>query len=141
MAEKIVISQLTAKRAEIAGEIQKAEKQLDKLRADLASIDRALLIFDPKINPKAIGPRPKRTGAPILPYGVFARAVLDVLRHASAPMTAKQVALQIAKEHDLAVTPALLVRYSSKVRTACANNKHSLTKERTLDGAVWSVAG
>ena len=139
MAEKIVISQLTAKRAEIAGEIQTAEKRLAQLRADLASIDGALRVFDPSVNPKTIGPRPKRTGAPILPYGVFARAVLDVLRRASAPMTAKQIALQVAQEHGLEVTPALLDRYCNKVRTTCTNNSESLIQARTLDGAVWKA--
>jgi len=136
MADKIVISQLEAKRAEIAGDIQKSEKILTQLRKDLATIDGALRLFDPKINPKTIGPRPKRAPG-VLKHGVFCRATLDVLRRAEKPMTAREIAAQVALEHGLETSPDLMVKCAAKVRTVCLNHKAELIGARSLDGTRW----
>jgi hypothetical protein len=56
-----VISGLTTKRAELAGELGAAEKRVVQLRADLDSLDATIRLFNPTIAPKAIRPRVKRT--------------------------------------------------------------------------------
>jgi hypothetical protein len=62
-----VISGLIAKRAELSGDIIEAEKRIARLRADLDCLDATIRLFDPKIAPKAIRPRVKRTAT--LPHG------------------------------------------------------------------------
>jgi hypothetical protein len=45
------LSPLRAKRAEMAGEIDAAERRADQLRADLIHIDAVLRLFDPEAIP------------------------------------------------------------------------------------------
>ncbi len=53
MAEPHVVSALVAKRAELAGEIEAAEKRVAKLRADLLHLDATLRLFDAEAEPLA----------------------------------------------------------------------------------------
>lgn len=48
------MSPLRAKRAEMAGEIDAAERRADQLRADLIHIDAVLRLFDPDAEPEGI---------------------------------------------------------------------------------------
>jgi hypothetical protein len=56
MAETHVVSALTAKRAELAGEIEITTRRLQALRTALANVDATLCLFDPAAVPEAIEP-------------------------------------------------------------------------------------
>ncbi len=101
MSEPHIISALRTKRAELAGEVITARKQLEKLRDDLDAIDRTLRVFDPNQSPDKIRPVVRRKGAKMFRYGECSRAVLDMLRRASAPMTAEQIAESLAVDFRL----------------------------------------
>jgi hypothetical protein len=62
MAEPHVVTALRAKHAELAGEIQAAEKRLAQLRADLVHLDATLRCSIPMPNPAPSSPG-GRTGA------------------------------------------------------------------------------
>jgi hypothetical protein len=101
MSEPHIISALHTKRAELAGEVVTARKRLDRLRDDLEAIDRTLRVFDPAQQPDKIRPVVRRKGAKMFRHGECSRAVLDMLRRASAPMTTDEIAESLVVDFRL----------------------------------------
>jgi hypothetical protein len=91
MAQSLVISGLVAKRAELAGEIETAEKVLADSRQQLAHIDAAIRIFDPAYPLASIKSKAKRSPL-AFNRGELIRDVLDMLRTTPAPMTVAELA-------------------------------------------------
>src|SRR5271166_1145472 len=54
MAESHVVSGLANKRAEIAGMIARAQRQIGQFRADLAHVDATIRLFAPAMEPETI---------------------------------------------------------------------------------------
>lgn len=94
MADSHVVSALKAKRAEIAGRIQRNQRELQELVIDLDHVDASLRIFDPDIDLDSIRPR-------LVPIaheafrGALKRLVLDALRDASQPITTLDIAKHV----------------------------------------------
>jgi len=86
------------------------ECRLTALREDLASLNRTLRIFDPTVIPATTLPRLKRKTALRFRAGEMTPSLLAILRQATEPVTVREVAVQIAREHSLdpdhAATPA-----------------------------------
>ena len=141
MAEPHVISALRKKRAEIAGEVVTAQLRLGKLRDDLDAVDRTLRVFDPKQHPEKIRPVVKRKGDRLFAYGECTRAILNVLRDASEPMTVDQVAERVALDCRIATeAPDVAATLLWRVKAAVDR----LGKRGLLAGtgkpARWSVS-
>jgi hypothetical protein len=96
MSNSFVISGLTAKRAELSGESGEAEKRLERLRADLDSLDATIRLFDPTAKPSTIKPKVKRTAKQQFRTGELTRVTLSVLRKAERPMTVREIAAEVA---------------------------------------------
>jgi hypothetical protein len=141
MAEPHVISALRDKRAELDGELRQAEKRIIQLRADLESIDGALRVFDPSLAPRTIRPKLRRKPPAHFRHGQFSRAVLETLRRADDPMTARDIASQIASDYrfDVSATAAMN-RLVAKVRQALTSHRASLASEKR-DNAIYWRAG
>ena len=60
MGDIILISGLTAKRAELSGVIADLEKRIAQHRADLVHIDAVLRLYAPEVEPEAIAPKAVR---------------------------------------------------------------------------------
>jgi hypothetical protein len=63
MAEPHVVTALSKKRAELSGDIERVQRELQDMIRDLEHLDRTLLLFDPayeiaSIKPKAFRPPP-----------------------------------------------------------------------------------
>src|SRR5947209_7329707 len=101
MADPHVISALRNKRAELSGELIAAEQRIVQLRADIASLDGAIRVFDLSAAPDKIRPVLRRKKPTLIPRGQCSRAVLDMLRSADAPMTAREIAAQIAARYQM----------------------------------------
>ena len=104
MADPHVISALRQKRAELSGELIAAEKRILQLRDDIASLDRTIRMFDPTAEPHAIRPILRRKKPTLIPRGQCSRAVLDMLRYADSPMTAREIATQLAARYQIDTT-------------------------------------
>ena len=142
MGNSFVISGLTAKRAELSGELGEAEKRLDRLRADLDSLDATIRLFDPTIAPKAIKPRVKRTAPQRFRTGELTRATLTVLRKADRPLSVREIAAEVATEcHlDMSTIPAANIVVAN-VRAALARPHEGLMCEkRGREPMVYRVA-
>jgi hypothetical protein len=99
MPESHVVSGLVAKRAELAGQVAHAEAELRKLRSALEHLDATIVLFDPSIRPAGICGRRGSHRPAVLPE--LARHVLDLMRTASGPLTTREMALRLLKEHKL----------------------------------------
>jgi hypothetical protein len=91
MADPHVISALREKRAELSGELIAAEKRILQLRTDIDSLDGAIRVFDPTSEPHKIRPILRRKKSAFIPRGQCSRAILDMLRRADSPMTAREI--------------------------------------------------
>jgi hypothetical protein len=126
-----VISGLTAKRAEMSGELREAENRVARLRADLVSLDVTIRLFDPSITPTAIRPRLKRTAQQRFRTGELTRTTLSVLRKADRPLTVREIADLVATEcHlDMSTVHAASIVLSN-VRAALARPHEGLMCEK-----------
>ena len=97
MENVYVLNGLKAKRAELDGEVRAAEKRIVQLRADLGAIDHTIRIFDPAAMPGTIKPKAPRAPSVGFERGDFSRAVLDALREAQEPLTARDIASRIIR--------------------------------------------
>jgi hypothetical protein len=139
MENQIAIAALRRKRADLAGELIAAEAAVTKIRADLASIDRTILLFDPDANPSEIKPRRKVERNAWFRQGECARMIYEILRTASAPMTKRQIAERIMADKGIANDGRAAERMNKTVLAALHRAKGI---ERLMIGHVpaWRVA-
>jgi hypothetical protein len=102
------VAGLVAKRAEIAGKIDEARETLRQLIVDLDHVDAAIRLFDPDYDIAAIRVKPTHP-AQIARRGDSIRLILDLLRQATAPLTTKQIALQVMASRGLNTEDNVLV--------------------------------
>jgi hypothetical protein len=139
MADPHVISALRSKRAELSGELIAAEKRIVQLRADIGSLDGAIRVFDPTAEPDNIRPILRRKKPTFIPRGQCSRAILDMLRCADSPMTAREIAAQLAARYQLdANNMDVMNALVAKVRNTLARQK-GLASEARGDAKAWQV--
>ncbi len=140
MSEQHVVTALREKRATLDGELRQVEKRATQLRLDLATIDAALVIFDPTIAPHTIRAKVPRPNSSDRQHGGFTRAVLDAVRCAEAPVSARDIALVIAPKLGLDVsTSHARQAIIGRVRSALGRGRDGLASERRGDTVFWRV--
>lgn len=145
MAETHIISGLTTKRAELAGEIQSHQSKIDKIQLELAHIDGAIKIFDPTYNVKRIKPVIKRKGSPWFKYGELSLLILDVLREAQSPLTKNEILDHIIELKSLEIDDDERETIGSNLRSSLNNHKkRKVIKNSKKDSSsgefVWEIA-
>jgi hypothetical protein len=124
MSTTHVVSALRTKRAELSGEVLALQKRLEKARDDLDAVDRTLRIFDPAQTPENILPVVKRKGDKLFAYGECTRAIMNTLRVAPEPLTAQQIAEQVALDCRLKTeTPDVAETLLARVNGALVKMK------------------
>lgn len=103
-----MITGLVSKRAELAGDIERAQEALAKLVQDLGHIDTTLRIVAPDMTVEAIRPKAFRPPADLSKRGEMTRMVLDILRTARGPMTTREIGERMILERGIAATPDAL---------------------------------
>lgn len=139
-----VLPALVKRRAELAGDLDKLQGQLQQLHADLASLDAVIRQFDPDYRLATIRPKYRRA-ATAAEHGSISRTVLDMLRRAPGPMSAKAMAQQIIAERglnagDRALARAMAKRVDMALRYQRTNG---MVREVQGDSAIvgWTIAG
>jgi len=95
-----VLAALKEKRARLAGELKEAEVRVVALRADLASVDACLRIFNSDIDPNTIKPKPTNAKSSAgLPHGAGTRTALEILRETGEPMTTPELAACVLQRY------------------------------------------
>ena len=139
MADPHIISALREKRAELSGELITAEKRIVELGADIDSLDRTIRVFDPTSEPHTIRPILRRKKPALIPRGQCSRAILDMLRLAEVPMTAREIAAQLAARYQMdASNMHAMKALVAKVRNTLARQK-GLASEMRSDAKAWCV--
>jgi hypothetical protein len=119
-----VLYALTRKRAEIAGKIEHNQLMLRQLITELDHIDAAIRIFDPTIDLENIKPKPVPPRHAAF-KGEVTRIVLKMLRQAKAPLTSRDIALELMKQRGLSPDDRALSVVMVKRVCACLR-KHRL---------------
>ncbi len=114
MAEPHVISALVAKRAELAGEVQKMDKRRLALKEHIAHIDAVLRLFRYAGDPAAI--KPKRKNTWLFRRGELARMVGDIEREARKPLHKEEIAAEVVRRKGWAADPDLVETVAEKVK-------------------------
>lgn len=118
MADPHVITALARKRAELSGDIQTTQAKLRQMVLDLERLDSTLLMFDPDYRIEAIKPKAFRPPEDWSKRGEMTRIILGILRQASEPLTARDVALQLIAERALEPSDKLVRLMTKRVGVA-----------------------
>jgi hypothetical protein len=117
---ELVLSALVNRRAEIGGELEKAQARVQQLYADLASLDAVIRQFDPAHPVDAIQAKHRRapTGEE---FAALGRAALGMLRRAGGPVATTEIAERLIVERGLdvgnrAVRAGMLASVGSALR-------------------------
>jgi hypothetical protein len=135
---------LVEKRAELTGEIRQLEDRLEQLRSDVLHVDAVIRLMDPAFQPDAIVPKKRRQGRNWFGNGELLRSVLETLRKAPEPMTAKEVALAIMEQRGFDVNDGGTLRLVEKRVFATVLRREGSLVEKVVYGprAVgWRIAG
>ena len=114
MAESHVVTALSKKRAELSGDIERTQKQLQDMIRDLEHLDQTLLLFDPAYEVTSIKPKAFRPPADWSKRGEMTRVILGILRRALEPLTSRDIALQLLEERALNAADEKLLRLMGK---------------------------
>jgi len=109
-----VVSGLIKRRAQLAGDIEKAHEALRRMVMDLENLDATILQFEPNFRLEAIKPKAFRPPKDWSNRGEMTRICLSILRLAAEPLTARDVALQLLTERALNREDQRLLRLMTK---------------------------
>jgi hypothetical protein len=146
MGMSLVMSALTAKRAELAARQEQLRRELAVVEGALGHLDGTIAVFDPTFDLLAIQPaRPRRTaGLPGLKPGEVGRLALDLLRTAPEPLVTQDIARAICARRNLDASPAFLDRLS---RTLVGSLRHHQSRGLVVEAGrttklavLWHLA-
>lgn len=138
------IHALRRKRAEVSGQVVRAEEALAQLRADLLHVDAVLRMFDPDADPDAIKPLRDAIRSEFFAPNELNRLVLQLIRH-RGPISTPDLcrAVMVAKEYDPNDTPlytTIMKRLRARLGKLLA--KRLVAREWDDQGfAVWRIGG
>ncbi len=95
-----MVTGLVAKRAKIAGELERTHERLRELVSQLESLDNTLRIVAPDMEVEAIRPKAFRPPDDWSKRGQMSRLVLSILRQSKEPLTSREIAAQMLLERQ-----------------------------------------
>jgi hypothetical protein len=76
---------------ELAGKLSANQREAKRLRTSMLQVEAVMKMLDPAVNIRLIAPKRRNTGNPWFKRGTLYRSVVDVLRRATSPMTAREI--------------------------------------------------
>lgn len=145
MADTYAIYALRRKRAHLAGEIEAAQRAIQKQRATLATLDAVIRMFEPASNPELIPSiRPVSARDPLFRKGETTRLVLSALREAGKPVRVAQINAYVLAAKGLeGADDRIKTRVAEKVRTVLKRHARAGTVRKIVDwpDTWWELAG
>lgn len=142
MAEPHVITALSKKRAELAGDIENLQEELRTKILALEQLDATLLLFDPSYEIASIKPKAFRPPADWSKRGEMTRLILGILRKATEPLTSSDIAAQLIMERALERTDKLQSLMTKRVGVALRGLRDRGVAESTPwagQYVIWSL--
>jgi|SRR5579884_2501766 len=137
-----ILGGLVKKRAELAGEIEQLDQLVEAKVASLRSLDAAILVFDPHYKLETIKPRYYK--AADFTRAAFTRRILDIIREATAPISAWDIARTIIFERqgNPEDTHKLHLMWGRITKVLTAQKKSGVLKsEQGANGmVVWAIS-
>ena len=92
IATKQAVYTLGLLHAELAGKLLANKREAIRLRTAMMQVEAVMKMLNPAVNIRLIAPKRRNIGNPWFKRGTLYRSVVDVLRRAQAPMTAREIA-------------------------------------------------
>lgn len=139
-----VLLGLTKRRAELTGEIEATHKRLRAMLADLDTIDKTIVQFDPDFQVETIKPKAFRPPADWAHRGEMSKISLSILRQAAEPMTTRDIALELLitramDPQDQRMLRTMVRRVGTALRTQRENGV-VLSRQGAGQFVLWEVA-
>jgi hypothetical protein len=144
MAESHVVSALRLKRAEISGHIHDLEKRIARQRVALANLDATIRLFSPGTNPDAIPAKRPYRRTWYFARNELSRLVMDVLRLATGPLSAADIATAIMRARGAAMDDATFKEIvTDRVLTVLRGlaKRGEVVRTGASRNAQWAVMG
>jgi hypothetical protein len=139
-----VVSGLVKRRAQLAGDIEKAHESLRQMVQDLENIDATILQFEPDFRVETIRPKAFRPPKDWSNRGQMTRIVLSILRQATEPLTSRDIALELLVERALDKNDQRLLRIMTKRVGVALRGQRDSRVVRSEQGPgqymVWAIA-
>ena len=141
---EFVLPGLVKRRAETAGELEKAQARVQQLYADLASLDAVIRQFDPAYPVEAIQARQRRDASGD-EFAALGRAALDMLRKANGPLGTIEMAERMMVGRgldpgDRVARTGMITRVARALRHQRAQGMARVVR-RAGKSVLWELAG
>jgi hypothetical protein len=77
--------------SELAGKLSANLRETKRLRLAIFQVEAVMKMLSPEVNLRLIAPKRRNVGNPWFKRGTLFRSAIDVLRKATAPMTAREI--------------------------------------------------
>lgn len=132
-----VVSGLAALHAEMAGQIEQHQKEIQRIGADLGHVTATLKLLVPAADLRAIRAKPHRERSVLFRPGEAPRAVLDVLRQADRPLTSRIIVERIFAVRGIDLVPERIEAVQKSVLTVLK----SLETKKLVRASATGKAG
>jgi hypothetical protein len=78
--------------SELAGKLGANQRETKRLRLAIFQVEAVMKMLSPDVNLRLIAPKRRNVGNPWFKRGTLYRAVIDLLRRETVPMTARDIA-------------------------------------------------
>ncbi len=138
-----VLSGLTKRRAELAGEAEALRVRLAAIGADIGHLDAVIRQFDPDYDLASIRPKRPRAQDGARP-GEMSRFILGVLREVAAPITTAAIVQRLIAERGMDGEDRRLVqKVTKRVGMALARQRETgvvRSVREVGEAVVWAAA-
>lgn len=138
-----MVTGLVAKRAEIAGELERTHERLRELVNQLEALDATLRIVAPDMEVEAIRPKAFRPPDDWSKRGQMSRLVLSILRTSKEPLTSREIAAQMLLERAMDAEDVKMLRIMTKRVSTALRDQRDRGRVQSEDGPgtykLWRV--
>ena len=138
-----ILSGLVKLHADLGGRIFENRKLGEKLAQDMKHVEAVIRMFEPSFDVRKIAIRRRQQGNPWFKRGTVFRHAIDVLRTASEPVTARDIAIAMLAAKGVADAKPRAVSDLAVAVTCSLKNNDGNTVERVGEGrpARWKLMG
>jgi hypothetical protein len=132
MSDTQILGGLVAKRGELAGQVEQCRRDVQRLAQELAHLDATIHLFDPDYDLGAVQPKRPRHRQQWFASGECQRLVLEALRDAPEPLSARALMQAVSARKTLPEHPA--------VRAGVQKTVQAVLRRLAAKGAARVVA-
>jgi hypothetical protein len=117
------VAYLVRLHADLGGRILQHRKEGARLAEAMQHVEAVIRLFDPAYDVTRIAARRRYKGNGIFKRGTILRHVLDVLRKAQGPLTAREITERLLSERRAILAPKAMRSLIASVQTSLVNHE------------------